>query len=154
MISKWTVSEAHVTYQPPKNNFKVTGSQTANTIFQQIWDPESMHIQEKIYALFLNRANEVLCWRLMGSGTSSKCLIDNKLLGTIVCKTMASSVIIAHNHPSGQLKPSKGDRHMTWNTQKMLDLFDVELIDHLIITANGYYSFADNNLLSNSNHEF
>lgn len=147
--SEWAVSEVEISYKPAKNPVKITGSHTANEIFQQIWDPQLLHVQEQFYVLFLNQANDVLCWRLIGTGTGKSCIVDNKLLATIVCKTLAHNVIIAHNHPSGNLKPSKADKQLTWQLQEMLRLFDVSVIDHLIITGNGYFSFADENLIYN-----
>lgn len=147
--SEWAVSEVEISYKPAKNPVKITGSHTANEIFQQIWDPQLLHVQEQFYVLFLNQANHVLCWRLIGTGTGKSCVVDNKLLATIVCKTLAHNVIIAHNHPSGNLKPSKADKQLTWNIQEMLRLFDVQVLDHLIISGNGYFSFADENLIYN-----
>lgn len=147
--STWAVSEVEISYKPAKHPVKITGSDTANEIFQQIWDPQLLHVQEQFYVLFLNQDNYVLCWRLIGTGTGNYCAVDNKLLATIVCKTLAHSVIIAHNHPSGNPKPSKADELLTRKLQEMLRLFDVPLIDHLIITGNSYFSFADENLIYN-----
>lgn len=147
--SEWAVSEVEISYKPAKNAVKITDSQSANKIFQQIWDPQLLHVQEQFYVLFLNQANDVLCWRLLGTGTGKSCSVDSKLLATIVCKTLAHNVIVAHNHPSGNLKASKADKQLTWRLQEMLSLFDVSVIDHLIITGNGYFSFADEKLLIN-----
>jgi DNA repair protein RadC len=147
--STWAVSEVKISYKPSKNPVRITGSHTANKIFQQIWDPQLLHVQEQIYVLFLNEANHVLCWRLIGTSTGNSCVLDKKLLAAIVCKTLAQNVIIAHNHPSGNLKPSVGDKQVTWQLQEILRLFDVNVFDHLIITGNGYFSFADENLIYN-----
>ncbi len=64
-------------------------------------------------------------------------------------KTLTHNVVLAHNHPSGSLNPSKADKVLTNNIQEMLRLFDVKVIDHLIITGNGYFSFADEFLIYN-----
>lgn len=143
------VNEVQISYTPAANKTKITGSHSANEIFQQIWDSQLIHVQEQFYALFLNQANEVLCWRLIGTGTGKSCVVDQKLLATIVCKTLAHNVVIAHNHPSGNLKPSRADKTLTFRIREMLDLFDVKVIDHLIIAGNDYFSFVDNNLIIN-----
>lgn len=148
-----SVSEVCISYTPAEERVKIECSRTASFVFKYVWDPQLLNVQEQFYALFLNRANEVLCWRLIGTGNGKSCILDLKLIGTIVCKTLAHSVIIAHNHPSGTLRPSGSDRAATYKLERMLELFDVELIDHLIITNKSYYSFADEGLIYNQKHK-
>lgn len=143
------VSEVSISYTPAEERIQIKCSRTASFVLRYLWDPQLLNVQEQFYALFLNRANEVLCWRLIGTGNGKSCILDLKLIGTIVCNTLAHAVIIAHNHPSGTLRPSGSDRAVTYKLERMLELFDVELIDHLIITRTSYYSFADKGLIHN-----
>ncbi|AIL46961.1 JAB domain-containing protein [Elizabethkingia anophelis] len=145
--SEWEVAEVQVSYLPTKHPVTINGSRMANEIFQQIWDKSLLYIQEQFYVLFLNQAHNVLCWRLISTGDGKSCIVDKKLLGAIVCKTLTQNVILAHNHPSGNLKPSKSDKRLTWDVQRMLQLFEVKVLDHLIITDNDYFSFADEDLI-------
>ncbi|AKH95184.1 hypothetical protein M876_11465 [Elizabethkingia anophelis FMS-007] len=145
--SEWPVAEVQVSYKPIKNPVTINGSRMANEIFQQVWDRSLLHIHEQFYVLFLNQANDVLCWRLIGTGNGKSCIVDKKLLAAIVCKTLTQNVILAHNHPSGDLEPSKADKRLTWDIQEMLRLFEVKVMDHLIITNNDYFSFAEHNLI-------
>ncbi|MEH7888756.1 JAB domain-containing protein [Elizabethkingia meningoseptica] len=148
--SEWIVPEVEISYKPTKHSVRVTGSLTANKIFRQIWDRQLLYVQEQFYVLFLNQANDVLCWRLMNTGTHSRCIVDHKLLVVIVCKTLTQNIIIAHNHPSGSLQPSNADKQLTRNMQEILKPFDVHVLDHLIINGNDYFSFADENLITNN----
>ncbi|WP_411898181.1 JAB domain-containing protein [Elizabethkingia occulta] len=143
----YIVPEIKVSYKPAKHPVTINGSRMANEIFQQVWDRSLLHIQEQFYVLFLNQANEVLCWRLIGTGNGKSCIVDKKLLGAIVCKTLTQNVILAHNHPSGDLKPSKTDKRLTWDIQAMLRLFEVKVLDHLIITEDDYFSFVDGKII-------
>ena len=145
--SEWVVPEVKISYTPAKHPVRITSSDTANKIFRQIWDKQLLSIQEQLYALFLNQANDVLCWRLIGTGTGKSCDVDSKLLAVIACKTLAQNVIIAHNHPSGNLEPSKADKQLTWRVHEILNLLDINMLDHLIITENAYLSFVDEKLI-------
>ena len=82
-------------------------------------------------------------YRLICSGTSHQCFIDAKFLVSLALHTMASSVIMAHNHPSGRTEPSNADKVITEKIKLALELIDVKLIEHIIITEDGYYSFSD-----------
>jgi uncharacterized membrane protein YcgQ (UPF0703/DUF1980 family) len=70
-------------------------------------------------------------------------MVDVELLTAVAVKTLAKAVIISHNHPSGNLTPSEADRSLTRNVVKALKFFDITLLDHIIVTKNGYYSFNE-----------
>jgi DNA repair protein RadC len=148
--SEWSVSEVEISYTPPKHYATINCSSMANAVFRQIWDLSLLSVQEQFYVLFLNQANNVLCWRLIGTGNGKSCIVDNKLLVAIACKTLAQNVIVAHNHPSGNLKPSKSDKQLTNGIQEILYMLDIKLLDHLIISHNGYFSFVDNDMIMNA----
>ena len=98
-------------------------------------------------AFFLNRKNKLIGYRLICSGTAHQCIIDVKLLTSLALHTMASNVIIAHNHPSSILKPSKQDKEITEKIKSILALIDVTLLDHFIVTEKAYFSFVEDGLL-------
>lgn len=113
----------------------------------KIWDKKLLNIQEQVYLIYLNDSNEVISWRSICTGTSSNTLFDIKFGLSCALNCLASKIIIAHNHPSGILKPSKNDINMTQKLYTAANILDMTLIDHLIINRLTYYSFADNNLL-------
>ena len=113
----------------------------------KIWDKSLINIQEQTYMLFLNATNQVISWRCINTGTGSKTLFDIKLAMACALNCMASKIIIAHNHPSGILKPSAGDIAITEKLNYAAEVLDIKLVDHLIITKKDFYSFLTNQLI-------
>jgi len=142
--SAMAVAHLKISYKPTKQRIKVMNTDQAYSIFAKVWDKNLLHIQEQFYVLFLNAANEVLCWRCFGTGTIDKCLIDSKLIAATAVTALAQRVIVAHNHPSGLLRASEADKQLTWQLQSLLNVLDIQLLDHLIVGENDYYSISKN----------
>lgn len=102
---------------------------------------------EEFWILLLNRANHVVGLRKVSEGGLHATVVDLKKVFGIAFESKASSIIAAHNHPSGQLKPSDDDKRLTRRLFQCGKLLDCPLLDHLIITAHGYYSFSDEHAL-------
>ena len=102
---------------------------------------------EEFWILLLNRSNMVVEQRKVGQGGVSATIVDVKVIAKLAVSSLASGVVVVHNHPSGNLKPSGSDEQITQKLQKALALLDINLIDHLIVSAKGYYSFAEHGLL-------
>lgn len=102
---------------------------------------------EIIYALFLNASNKILLHQPVSKGVVNRSAIYPRKIAELALKCNATSAIIAHNHPGGSCKPSQNDIIATEAVVKALKTIDVVLLDHLIITNNGYYSFKDNSLI-------
>jgi len=97
--------------------------------------------------LCLNRANRILGWAKVSQGGLTGTVADPKLIYQIALKSNASSIIIAFNHPSGNLNPSESDIQLTRKLKEAGLMLDLPVLDHLIISSEGYYSFADEGLL-------
>lgn len=95
----------------------------------------------------MNRGNRILGIYEVSSGGMAGTVADPKLIFGAALKSAASSVILSHNHPSGQLKPSTADLALAKKISSAGEFLDIAVLDHLIIAANGYYSFADEGLL-------
>jgi DNA repair protein RadC len=93
----------------------------------------------------LNNSNEVLGIHTLSKGSTRGTVVDLKLLFVIALKSNATGIIVAHNHPSGTLKPSSSDLELTKRIKKSGELLDIKLLDHLIITKDEFYSLSDNN---------
>jgi DNA repair protein RadC len=146
--SKWAVAELEVSYKnDEKISVSVDRAGLAYNVFLEMWDKSLINLQEQFCALFLNRAKEVIGFRLINTGSAKRSTIDINTLCGIALVCHAQEVIIAHNHPSGQLKPSHADVIMTLEIQQALKMFDIDLIDSLIITETGYYSLTENKKL-------
>ncbi len=102
---------------------------------------------EEFWLLCLNRSNGVIKAELISRGGVSGTYVDNKIVFKLAIENQASSIIIAHNHPSGNLKPSKEDIQLTEKIKNGARLLDIHLVDHIIIAETNYYSFADEGIL-------
>lgn len=135
----WAVAEVEVSYKPEHDrSVIITKSDDAYEVFKSMWDEDLINLQEQVCAIFLNSANEVIGFRCLHTGTAIASKFDVKLLFTICCKLMAQSIILCHNHPSGNLKPSVADSDLTRMVRRAAELLEVRLLDHLIITSKGY----------------
>lgn len=103
--------------------------------------------QEAFYVLFLNRNNEVKSERMFFRGGVASTIIDPRLVYREAVHQLASGIILAHNHPSGNLTPSRADIESTKKLVAAGNLFDIHVLDHLIVSSTGYYSFLDNDLM-------
>ena len=125
------------------DNIKITDSNSAYKTLIDNWDKDTIQLQEEFKVLLLNRANTVLGIYPLSKGGVSGTMVDIKLLLASAIKANASSIIVAHNHPSGNLKPSENDTRLTRKIKDGAKLLDVTLLDHLIVTKDSYYSFSD-----------
>jgi DNA repair protein RadC len=102
---------------------------------------------EEFWVMLLNRANRVIKKKRISEGGVSGTVADPKLIYKMALEELASGVVIAHNHPSGNLQPSKNDIELTKKLKEAGKFLEVYLVDHLIIADTGYFSFADEGLL-------
>ena len=106
-----------------------------------------MNLRESFYALYLNRANKVLGDHLISLGGVSGTVVDPKCVYQVALKAHASSLIVAHNHPSGNKEPSNADLEITRKLKEAGQLLDINLLDHIILLPEGYISMADEGML-------
>jgi DNA repair protein RadC len=102
---------------------------------------------EEFWIVYLNNSNKVIHKAQLSKGGITGTLVDIRLVMKQALEFGAVSLVLAHNHPSGTLKPSEADKKITKKLQKASEALDIRVLDHVIITQNNYYSFADNNLI-------
>ncbi len=102
---------------------------------------------EEFWILFLNRSNKVINKMKLSQGGISGTVTDVRMVMKTAIEFLASGIIVCHNHPSGNLKPSESDSKITQKIKEAGNLIDIQLLDHLIISDKDYYSFSDNGLL-------
>jgi DNA repair protein RadC len=139
------IREVQVSYQPLGGTlFQVRSSQSAYDYISRAYDESTIGLYEEFMVLLLNRANRVLgCLKLSRGGLTGT-VVDLRILYGTALKAMASGIIIAHNHPSNNLRPSDEDEDLTKKIRDAGKLFDINLIDHLILGTDGsYVSFTD-----------
>lgn len=119
---------------------KVSSSKQAFEILEPLISDNKY---EEFWVLLLNRANFLIACRQISEGGISGTLVDLRKIFKIALEENASSIIIAHNHPSGNLMPSDADKNITKKIKESGLIIDIKVVDHLIIANNAYYSFAD-----------
>ena len=105
-----------------------------------------LHVEE-FWVMFLNRANKVLGKQKISSGGLTGTVVDTRVVFKDALEQLATCIILCHNHPSGQIKPSQADIDLTKKLVQSGKIMDIQVVDHLIIGDTGYYSFADEGLL-------
>ena len=126
---------------------KITQSKDSYKAFLESWNMNSIEIQEEFKIILINNANRVLAISTISRGGMAGTIVDIRLIFATAIKLCASGIIVAHNHPSGELKPSEIDIR---TTKKLVDaglLLDIKVLDHLIISKRGYYSFGDQGMI-------
>ena len=141
------VAEIQVSYSN-KNSHKekITSGDNAYCVFLNSWSKKTIELQEEFKVMMLNNSNEVLGIYPLSKGGITGTVVDVRLIFAVALKCNATSIILAHNHPSGKLKPSDADIGITKKIKSGSDILDIKLLDHLIITKNGYYSFQENGI--------
>ncbi len=102
---------------------------------------------EVFAVVFLNRANKINHFEILSTGGISHTIVDPRIIFKRALEVKATSIILCHNHPSGNLKPSRQDEELTAKLKNAGDLIDIKVVDHLIVSDEGYYSFADEGFL-------
>lgn len=126
---------------------KALSSVDAEKIFRQSWPAAEINFRESFKALYLNHQNEVIGIMTIGVGGFVDCPVDVRLLYAGALKVGATGLIVAHNHPSGNLRPSREDEKLTKKIAEAGKVLDIRFLDHMIITEKGIFSFLDNGLL-------
>lgn len=104
-------------------------------------------IQEEFWVLFLSRANKVVAKMKISIGGIHQAVVDTRIIFKYALQHAASGIVLCHNHPSGALLPSQEDKNITEKIKQGAKLFDMNVLDHIIIAGDSYYSFADHNIL-------
>lgn len=125
---------------------KVTAAEDIYKLLQPIFQDFVEH-HEEFWIVLLNRANKVLGVSQIGKGGLAGTVADPKIIFQCALKANACSIIMAHNHPSGQLNPSQADISLTSKIKEAGKMLDLPLLDHLIMTAETFYSFQNEGLL-------
>lgn len=124
--------------------FKIKSSRDAYEVFKAIFNADTLHWKEEFIMICLNNSNAVTGYYKVSSGGMTGTVVDVRMIYATALNCLATSIIIAHNHPSGTLKPSEADKIITKKLMKAGEYMDIKLLDHIILTDDGFYSFGDN----------
>lgn len=141
-------AEIQVSYVPQNTlGSKISCSGDAYEVLKDFYPQETISLQERFIVAYLNRAHNVIGIYQASVGGLTGTIADPRLILSVALKVAASGLILSHNHPSGNLKPSNADQELTYKIQSGAKYLDIMVLDHIILSADGYNSFADNGLL-------
>ncbi len=147
---QYQVAEIQLIYKSivkPSERPKISTSRDARDVLMGMWDDTKLELMEQFKVMLTNRANKVLGIFELSTGGVSGTVADPKLIFAAAIKGAACGIIMAHNHPSGNLQPSQSDIDLTRKIKEGGKLLEIQLLDHIILTSEGYYSFADEGLI-------
>ena len=121
---------------------KVTCSEEAYKVFLDDWNKDHISFFEEFKVMLLNQGNRVLGIFALSRGGLTSTAVDPRLVYVAALRAAATSIIVAHNHPSGELIPSQADQLLTNTLSNGCKLLEIKLLDHLIITPDRFFSFA------------
>lgn len=143
------LQEVKLSYKPMikgSDSTKVDSSYKAVNYLRSIWSDDIEHI-ENMFLLVLNRSNKIIGYYHVSKGGISGTVADIRIMMQVAILMNASSIILAHNHPSGNLQPSEEDKTITNKVINAAKLFDIKTLDHIILTEDSYLSFQDEGLI-------
>jgi len=144
-----TIANLELKAKKTPSNFekvKIISSNDAFKVIKQFYF-DDIDIFESFFILCLNRNNQTIAYAKISQGGVAGTVVDIKLIAKYAIDCLASGVILAHNHPSGDLKPSNEDLAITKRIKEGLKILDISVLDHLILTSQGYLSFGDEGIL-------
>lgn len=145
------VNEIRISYKERISSpfwHKINSSKDAADMLFEDWDKNTIGLHESFKVVLLNNSNKVKGIYQLSKGGITGTLVDIRILFAVILKSLSVAVILTHNHPSGTLKASEADRLLTAKIKKAAVLFDVKVLDHILIVPNGdYFSFADEGIL-------
>ena len=147
---QFKVAEVQVSYKPDYNiseRPKISSSQQTYCLLKQQWDMGRIAFLEEFKVILLNRSNHVLGIVDISMGGVSGTYVDPKVVFAVALKGNSSGIILTHNHPSGSIRPSEADIKLTKRLVECGKLLDINVWDHIILSEDSYYSFADDGMM-------
>lgn len=143
------VNEVQLMYKRKNeiSEYSIESSIDAVEIFRGQFPEGSIDHREFVFMMCLSQANKVLNVSKISEGGLSSCVLDVRLIFQTALLSNASAIILCHNHPSGSLRPSTEDLKITQEIKAAGKLMKIELLDHIIITSDSYYAFADDAII-------
>lgn len=145
-LKNFSVGEIQVRYRPRKvySPVTITCSKDSYNLVKEFFNKNTVALQEQFVVMYLNQANKVLGFYCISYGGITATVADIRIILAVAVTTASVKIIVAHNHPSGNLSPSAYDKELTKRLKESASLMEIKLLDHLIIIPSGQYtSMAD-----------
>ena len=138
------VKEYTLKSKPTQRETKeIKDSQSAVEELRAVYNPDTLGLDETAYVLYLNQSNRLKGFMKLSDGGMTHVIVDPRLVMMGALGSLATAVILCHNHPSGNPRPSEDDRQLTKKLIAACKLMDISFLDHIIIGADRFYSFRD-----------
>lgn len=146
MLSKYSME---IKLTAKKKDFKAEKILSANDAYEYAkrFYFDDINIYESSFIILLNSQLNTIGYAKISQGGTGCVIVDRKLVAKYAIESLASAVILLHNHPSGSARPSREDDSLTDAVKRALELFDIKFADHVIMTDGAYYSYRDNGRL-------
>lgn len=150
-LPEWTkVAEVELVYKTKikaSERPKINSSKDTYELIRHLWDENKIDMLEEFKVLLLNRGNRIIGIYEVSSGGITGTVADPRLILAAALKSLSVGIVLCHNHPSGNLTPSRADEQLTRKIKEAAAYHDISVLDHIILTSEGYLSFADEGLL-------
>lgn len=149
-IEFFNVAEVQLSYKPhfkAQERPQINSAKRAYQLLLDNWDKSLINYLEQAKMILLNRNNRVLGLVDLSTGGGGSTVMDSKVIFAVALKATATSIIIAHNHPSGNIRPSSQDITVTEKLMKAAKILEIDIHDHLIISENSYFSMAEEGMM-------
>lgn len=147
MAEKFEIREVQLSYIPKKSLSDAKSFRSSKDLHdflvEHIYEENTIYHREFFNVLLFDNRLRLLGYRTIAEGGVGSCLVDLKILMQIAILSNATSIAIAHNHPSGHVQPSKADDMLSKSVAEACNLFKIRLIDHIVVAPEQYYSYAD-----------
>ena len=145
MNKAYIVSEVQLKYRPqPITETIRSAKEIHNLLIRRVYDEDTIGYKETFKVLLLNNANKIIGYSTISEGGLNSTLVDVRVVMQTALVSNAISIILTHNHPSGNLQPSINDDNLTKKIKSACELLDIRLLDHIIVTPyDSYYSYND-----------
>jgi len=131
-----------------QKKFKITSSKDSAKALMHMFSSDLIDYREEFIIIYLNQANNSIGWLKIATGGITSVIVDKRMIFATALQCGATSIILAHNHPSGRIFPSAADKRITKQIQAGAATLDIQVHDHIIVTSeNGYFSFVDQGLM-------
>jgi DNA repair protein RadC len=125
---------------------KIQNANDSSEFIKQFYQ-DDIEIYESFFLLLLNQQNHTIGYAKISQGGITGTVVDVRIIAKYAVDSLATGIILAHNHPSGNVNPSQSDISITKKVKEAMNLFDISVLDHIILTVDSFYSFANNGLL-------
>ena len=150
-LPEWSkVAEVELVYKSKVKASERPVIRSSNDSYEtllKVWNMNRIELQEEFKILLLNKGNKVTGVYEVSSGGISGTVADTRLILAAAIKSLSTGLVLSHNHPSGNIKPSQADEELTLKIKEACKYHDIRVMDHIIVSTEGYYSFADEGLL-------